>query len=98
MNAHISYKNVTVRKISVSEGIDIDKTNASKECSFVIFGILKMLHFDLNHMFVTNVMMFLMTTYELKNIAIIAVKGVDFRCILWGISKDEAANRLHKSV
>ena len=40
----------------------------------------------------------LMTTYELKNIAILNVKGVDFRCILWGISRDEAVNKLNKSV
>ena len=26
-----------------------------------------------------------MTTYELKNIAILNIKGVDYRCILWGI-------------
>ena len=39
-----------------------------------------------------------MTAYELKNIAIINVKGVDFRCILWGISKNEAVNRLNNSV
>ena len=30
-----------------------------------------------------------MTAYELKNIAILNVKRVDFSCILWGISKDE---------
>ena len=28
----------------------------------------------------------LMTAYELKNIAILNVKGVSFRCILWGTS------------
>ena len=39
-----------------------------------------------------------MTAYELKNIAILNVKGVDFRCILWGISRNEAANRLNNSV
>ena len=39
-----------------------------------------------------------MTAYELKNIAILNVKGADFRCILWGISKDEAVNRLNNSV
>ena len=39
-----------------------------------------------------------MTAYELKNIAILNVKGVDFRCILWGISRDEAVNRLNNSV
>ena len=40
----------------------------------------------------------LMTAYELKNIAILNVKGVDFRCILWGISRDEAVNRLNNSL
>ena len=39
----------------------------------------------------------LMTVYELKNIVILNVKGVNFRCILWGISRDEAANRLNNS-
>ena len=39
-----------------------------------------------------------MTAYELINIAILNVKGVDFRCILWGISRDEAVNRLNNSV
>ena len=40
----------------------------------------------------------LMTAYELQNTAISDVKGIDFRCILWGISKDEAVNRLSNSV
>ena len=40
----------------------------------------------------------LMTTYELKNIAILNVKSVDFRCILLGLSRDEAVNRLNNSV
>ena len=36
--------------------------------------------------------------YELKNIAAVNVKGVNFRCILWGISSNEAVNRLNNSV
>ena len=39
-----------------------------------------------------------MTAYDLKNIAILNVKGFDFRCILWGISRNEAVNRLNNSV
>ena len=39
-----------------------------------------------------------MTAYELENIAILNVKGVDFRCILWGISRDKAVNRLNNSL
>ena len=40
----------------------------------------------------------LMTSYELENIATLNVKGIDFRCILCGISRDEANNRLNNSV
>ena len=38
-----------------------------------------------------------MMAYELKNIAILNTKGFDYRCILWGISRDEAVNRLNNS-
>ena len=39
-----------------------------------------------------------MIAYELKNIAILNAKGVDYRCILWGISKNDAVDRLNNSV
>ena len=39
-----------------------------------------------------------MTVFELKNIAILNVKEVDFRCILQGISRDEAVNKLNNAV
>ena len=41
---------------------------------------------------------FIDDSYELKNIVKLNVKGVDFRCILWGISRDEAVNWLNNSV
>ena len=50
-----------------------------KNACFAIFGILKM-DINLNHKFVINV-----TAYEFKNIAILNLKGVDFRFILWDI-------------
>ena len=36
--------------------------------------------------------------YELKNIAILSAKGVDYRCILWGVTKNDAVDRLNNSV
>ena len=39
-----------------------------------------------------------MTAYEFKNIAILNVKGADFSCILWGVNRDEAVNRLNNFV
>ena len=40
----------------------------------------------------------LMTAYELKNSAILSVKGFDYRCVLLGINKNEAVNILNNSV
>ena len=39
-----------------------------------------------------------MTAYELKNIAILNVEGVDYGCILRGISRNKAVNILNSSV
>ena len=40
----------------------------------------------------------LMTAHELKSISILNIKDIGFSCILWGISKVEADNRLNNSV
>ena len=39
----------------------------------------------------------LMRANELKNTAILNAKAVDYRCILGGISRDEAVNRLNNN-
>ena len=39
-----------------------------------------------------------MMAYELKKIAILNATGVDYRCILCGISKNDAVDRLNNSV
>ena len=39
-----------------------------------------------------------MTAFELENIAVLNVKGVDYRCILWGVSKNDAVNIRNNSV
>ena len=36
--------------------------------------------------------------YVLGNIAILSAKGATFRCILWGISRNEDLRRLNSSV
>ena len=39
-----------------------------------------------------------MMAYGLENIAILSAKGATFRCILWGISRNEGLRRLNNSV
>ena len=38
-----------------------------------------------------------MMAYELENIAILNVKGVDYRCVLWNITRNYAINRSNNS-
>ena len=71
-------------RIDVLEGIDINKTSESKECILCHYWYFK----DVGYMI----------AYELKNIAILDAKGVDFRCILWSISKNDVVDRLNNSV
>ena len=43
-------------RIDISEGIDMNKANASKSVIFVIIGILKILFLSMNHIFAMVIM------------------------------------------
>ena len=75
------------QKIDVSEGTDVNKTSASKECELCHYWLFKDKCYAL-----------LTMAYSLKNIAILSAKGATFRCLLMGVSKNEALKRLHNSV
>ena len=55
-----------------------------KNVCFVIVGILIDVGFKFQPYVLNKGHNFLMTAYELKNIAILNAKGVDFRCIFLG--------------
>ena len=94
----LSYKMLQYGKISVSEEIDTNKTSASKECMLCHYWYFKDVGFKFEPHVCNKCHDILITAYELKNIATLNVKGVDFRCILLGISRDEAVNRLNNFV
>ena len=84
-------------KIDVLEGIDTNKTRPSKECMLCHYWYFKVVGFKFELHVCNKCDDVLMTAYELKTIALLNVKGFDFRCILWGISRNEAFNRLNNS-
>ena len=85
----LQYKN-----IDVSEGIDTNKTSASKKCGLCHYWYFKDVGFKSERHVCNKCHDVLMTAYELKNIAIFNVKGVDFRCILWGISTPRTSGKI----
>ena len=76
-------------RTDVLEGINFDKTSPSKECMFCHYWYFKD-GFD-------NCYNILMTAYELENLVILNLRGLDYRCVLWRI-KNEAVIRLNDSV
>ena len=84
-------------RINISEGIDLAKSNKSRECMICHY-------WPFNHGFkfqnsVCNGCHDLsMLCLNISDIAIITVKNVDYCCIMYSISKSEAINLLENSV
>ena len=83
------------QKIDVSEGIDVNKTSASKECELCHYWVFKDVGFKFQEHVCNKCHDSSTMAYFLKNIAILIPKGATFRCILMGISKTEGLKRLN---
>ena len=80
-------------KIDVSEGIHVNKTSASKECELCHYCFFKDIGFKFEEHVCNGCHNLLRMAYSLKNITIVSAKGATFRCLLMGISKNEALKR-----
>ena len=85
-------------KIDASEGIDVNKTSVSKECELCHYWFFKNVGFKFEEHVCNGCHDLLTMAYSLKNIAILSAKGATFRCLLMGISKNEALKKLNNSV
>ena len=72
------------QKIDASEGIDVNKTDASKECnvSFATIGFFKNVGFKFEEHVCNRSHDLLTMAHLLKHIAILSAKGATFRCLL----------------
>ena len=86
------------QKINVSEGIDVNKTSASKECELCHYWFFKDIWSKFEEHVCNKCHDLLTIAHSLKYIAILSVKEATFRCILMGISKNESLKRLNNSV
>ena len=84
-------------KIDVSEGIDINKSNKSRECMTCHLWYFKHIGYKFELHVCNKCHHISMVAYELESIAMLSVKGVDYRCILWNMTKTDAIIRLNNS-
>ena len=91
-------KMLQYQKIDVSEGIDVNKTNASKECELCHYWSFKDTGFKFEEHVCNRCHDLLTMALSLKNIAILSAKGTTVRCLLMGTSENEALKKLNNSV
>ena len=73
-------------KNDASEGTDVNKTSASKECKLCHYWFFKDVGFKFEKHVCNRCHDLLTMAYSLKNIAILSAKGATFRCLLMGIN------------
>ena len=83
--------------IDISKGIDIHTTNASKECMLCHYWYFKDVGFKVKPQVCNKCSIGCMFSKS-KRIEILNVKGVDYRCILYVISRSKAVGILNNSV
>ena len=69
-------------KTDVSEGIDINKSHKSKECVICHYWYSKNIGYNFEPYVCNKCHDISMMAYELENIVLLNVKGVDYKCIL----------------
>ena len=82
------------QKINISEGIDVNKTSASKECELCHCWFFEDIGFKFEEHVCNKCHDLLLIAYSLKDIALLNAKGATFRCILMGISKNEGLKKI----
>ena len=79
-------------RIDISEGIDVNITNLSKECSICHYWYFKDTGFKYEHYLCNGCHDLMQEPMSFNNIAIAYVNGNADRILFWYMSKDDAIN------
>ena len=85
-------------KIDVTEGIDLHKSDKSKECMICYYWYFKDIGYKYEPYVCNGCHDLSMVFYDLKDFMILCVKGVDYRCYVFSRNKSDAINLLNNSV
>ena len=85
-------------KNDVSEGIYINKTCLSKESDLCHYWFSKDFRLKFEEYVCNRCHNSLTMAYSLENIGILSAQETTFKCLLMGISKNEALKKLNNSV
>ena len=84
-------------RIDVSEGIDISKTNKSKECMICLYWYFKDIGYEYEQYICNGCHDLSIMVYDLDDFMILNIKGVDYRYLVCNMSKNTATKLLNNS-
>ena len=85
---------IQYERIDVSEGIDLNKSDKSKECMICHYWCFK----DIHYKYEPQCHDLSMMVYDLNDFMILNIKGVDYRCFVSNMSENDAIKLLNNSV
>ena len=84
-------------RIDVSEGTDVNKTSASKECNICHYWYFLNKGFKFQPNVYDRCHDLLMMPMSLSDIVILNIKSADYRCFIGGISKSKDKNLMQNA-
>ena len=84
-------------RIDISGGIDINKTNASKECEICHYWYFKDIGFKYEPYLCNGCHGLMQKAISFNDVAIVYVKGSAYRIHFWYMSKDDAISIMNNS-
>ena len=84
-------------KIDISEGVDVNKVNLSKECDTCQYWYFKDIGFKYEPYLCHGCHDLMQKAMGFNNIAIVYINGSAYRIYFWYISKDDAINIMTNS-
>ena len=85
-------------RLDISEEVDVNQTNLSKECDICHYWYLKDIGFKYEPYLCNGCHDLMQKAMSFNNIAIEYVKGSAYRIKFWYMSKDDAINIMNGSI
>ena len=86
-----------IDRIDISEEIDINKTNISKECDICHYWYFLNKSFNYEPYLCNGCHDLMQKAMNFNDVAVVSIKGNDYRIHFWCLSKDDAISIMHNS-
>ena len=83
-------------RIDISEGIDVNKTNLSKECDICHYWYFKDIGFKYEPYLCNGCHDLMQKAMSFNDVAIVYVKGSFYRIHFWYMSRDDAIEQMSR--